>query len=124
MKFMMLMIPAAYRDNKKLDHFRPDPKQLKEMGRFNDKMRIELKVESVNGLLPLSKGARVTFSKGKNTVTDGPSIEAKEVLGGYWIVEAASKEELIEWARRCPAEEGDTLEIRQIASDEDLAPEK
>lgn len=73
-----------------------------------------LKIESLNGLQPLEKGARVSFANGKNTVTDGPFIEAKEVLGGYWMVEATSKEELIKWAQRCPAEEGDIIEIRQL----------
>ena len=52
---------------------------------------------------------------------DGPSIDAKEVLGGYWIVEAPSKEEMVKWARRVPAEDGDTIEIRRIATEEDFA---
>ena len=73
-----------------------------------------VKIISLNGLHPLSTGARVTFRKGKPTVTDGPFIEAKEVLGGYWMVEANSKEELVKWAQRCPADQGDMIEIRQI----------
>ena len=58
--------------------------------------------------------ARVSFAEGKPSVTDGPFIEAKEVLGGYWLLEAPSKEEVVKWARHCPAEKGDTIEIRQI----------
>ena len=55
------------------------------------------------------------------TVTDGPFIETKEVLGGYWLVEAKSKEEIVKWAQRCPADEGDVIEIRQIFEVEDFA---
>jgi hypothetical protein len=73
-----------------------------------------VKILSLNGLHPLNTGARVSFGKGKPTVTDGPFIESKEVLGGYWLVEADSKEELVKWAQRCPADEGDVIEIRQI----------
>ena len=124
MKFMMLMIPGVYHGNKKLDGFKPDPKQMEAMGRFNDEMGKALKIESVNGLLPLSVGARVSFAKRTNTVIDGSSVEAKEVLGGYWIVEAGSKEEVVKWAQRCPAEDGDTIEIRKIATEEDFADKK
>ena len=53
-------------------------------------------------------------------MTDGPFIETKEVLGGYWLVEASSKEEVVKWAQRCPAEEDDTIEIRQIFGPEDF----
>lgn len=124
MKFMMLMIPGVYYGNKKLDGFKPDPKQMEAMGRFNDEMGKALKIESVNGLLPLSVGARVSFAKGANTVIDGSFVEAKEVLGGYWIVEAGSKEEVVKWAQQCPAEVGDTIEIRKIATEEDFADKK
>jgi len=71
-------------------------------------------------LHPLATGARVAFGKSKPTVTDGPFIEAKEVLGGYWMVEANSKEELVKWAQRCPADLGDVIEIRQIFDVADL----
>ena len=121
MQFMMLMIPAAYRGGKAGAGFKPDPKQVEEMGRFNEQLGKALKIESINGLQPLVKGARVSFAKGKPSVTDGQSIEAKEVLGGYWLLDAPSKEEVVKWAQRCPAEEGDTIEIRQIAGPEDFA---
>src|SRR5258708_26329792 len=89
MKFMMLMIPAVYQSGKKVDPgFVPDPKKMEEMGRFNDQMAKTLKIESLNGLHPVTTGARVAFSKGKPTLIDGPFIEAKEVLGGYWMEEA------------------------------------
>ena len=122
MQFMILMIPAGYRDNKKFDKkFVPDPRNLQEMGRFNEELSKQVKLLSLNGLHPLSTGARVYFSQGKATVTDGPFVETKEVLGGYWMVEAYSKEQLVRLMQRCPAEDGDVIEIRQIFSPADFA---
>ena len=123
MQFMMLMIPSVYRGNEKLEGFRPDRKGIEEMARFNEELGKAVKILSLNGLHPLSTGARVSFGGGKPTVTDGPFVETKEVLGGYWLVEADSKEELVKWAQRCPAEEGDVLEIRQVFDEADFATE-
>jgi hypothetical protein len=125
MKFMMLMIPSVYQGGKKVDPgFVPDPKKVEEMGRFNDQMAKALKIESLNGLHPVTTGARVSFSKEKPTLIDGPFIESKEVLGGYWIVEAKSKEEVVKWAQRCPADDGDVIEIRQIFEADDFSIKK
>ena len=121
MEFMMLMIPNVYRGNKKLEGFKPELKDMEAMGRFNEEMGKAVKILSLNGLHPLSTGARVSFGKGKPMLTDGPFIETKEVLGGYWLVEADSKEELVKWALRCPAAEGDVIEIRQVFGAEDFA---
>jgi len=122
MQFMIMMIPAVYRDNKKLDEkFVPDPKKVQEMGRFNEELSKQVKLLSLNGLHPLSTGARVSFSKGKTIVTDGPFVEAKEVLGGYWMVEADSKEQLVRLMQKCPAEDGDVIEIRQVFAPADFA---
>src|SRR3954470_10392727 len=121
MQFMMLMIPNGYRDNKPDAGVVPDPKKLEKMGRFNEEFGKAVTILSVNGLHPLNMGARISFGKGKPKMTDGPFIETKEVLGGYWLVEASSKEELVEWALRCPAEEGDVIEIRQVFDLTDLA---
>jgi hypothetical protein len=121
MHFMMLMIPEVYRGNKPLDPgFVPDAKQIEEMTRFNEEMGKSVTILSLNGLHPLNGGARVAFGKGKPVVTDGPFIEAKEVLGGYWLVEAESQDELVKWAQRCPAMEGDVIEIRQIFGEADF----
>jgi hypothetical protein len=121
MKFMMLMIPAVYQGSKKPPaDFAPDRKKMEEMGRFNEELGKAFTIESINGLHPLAKGARVSFAKGKPSVTDGPFIESKEVLGGYWLVDAPSKEEVVKWAQRCPADDGDTIEIRQIFAPEDF----
>jgi len=125
MKFLMLMIPAIYQGGKTLEPgFVPDPKKIEEMGRYNDELGKAVKILSLNGLHPVTMGARVSFGKGKPTVTDGPFIETKEVLGGYWMVEAGSKEELVKWAQRCPADSGDVIEIRQIFEAEDFSIQK
>ena len=125
MQFMILMIPAGYRDNKKFDKkFVPDSKDLQEMGRFNEELSKQVKLLSLNGLHPLSTGARVSFGKGKATVTDGPFVETKEVLGGYWLVDADSKEQLVGLMQKCPAQDGDVIEIRQIFSAADFATTK
>jgi hypothetical protein len=121
MKFMMLMIPAVYQGGKPMPGFRPDPKKVEEMDRFNKELGKAFTIVSLNGLHPQAMGARVSFAKGKSSVTDGPFIESKEVVGGYWLVEAPSKEEVVKWARRCPADEGDTIEIRQIFGPEIFA---
>jgi len=120
MQFMILMIPAVYRDNRDPGPDFLDPKLLEEMGKFNDWLSKRVELLSLNGLHPLTSGARVSFSNGKATVVDGPFIETKEVLGGYWMVEATSKDELVQLMQNCPAEEGDLIEIRQIFGEEDL----
>lgn len=121
MKFMMLMIPAVYQGGKKPEPgFIPDPKKVEQMGQFNAEMAKSLKLLDLNGLHPPTTGARVAFAKGKATITDGPFIEAKEVLGGYWMVEANSKEDVVKWAAKCPADDGDTIEIRQVFAPEDF----
>ena len=125
MQFMMLMIPAVYQGGKKLDPgFVPDPKKIAEMTRFNEELGQACKILSLNGLHPVNTGARVSFSKGKTAVTDGPFIETKEVLGGYWLIKAPSKAEVVKWAQRCPAEEGDVIESRQVFTEADFAIKK
>jgi hypothetical protein len=68
-------------------------------------------------------GARVSFSGGKPSVTDGPFTEAKEVLGGYWMIQVNSKEEATQWARRCPAQDGDAIEVRQVFEVSEFPPD-
>ena len=125
MQFMMLMIPAVYQGGKKPDPgFVPDPKKVEQMMQFNEELGRVFKILSLNGLHPVSTGARVSFSKGKTTVTDGPFIETKEVLGGYWLIEAPSKAEVVKWTQCCPAEDGDVIEIRQVFDEADFAIKK
>ncbi|MBI1422166.1 MAG: YciI family protein [Gammaproteobacteria bacterium] len=122
MKFMMLMIPAVYQGgNKPGPDFAPDPQKVKQMQQFNEAMGKALTLLDLNGLHPQTTGARVSFAKGQPLITDGPFIEAKEVLGGYWMVEADSKEDVVNWAAKCPADDGDTIEIRQVFGPEDFA---
>lgn len=125
MKYMMLMIPAVYQEGKDPGpDFVPDPEKVEQMTAFNEEMGKALKLLDLNGLHPQGTGARVAFARGEATVTDGPFIEAKEVLGGYWLVEADSKAEVVRWAERCPADDGDVIEIRQIFGPEDFETSK
>ncbi len=84
------------------------------MMKFNEELARAGALITLDGLHPLAKGARVAFPQGKATVTDGPFIEAKEVIGGFWIIQVNSKQDALEWAQRCPAKDGDVIEIRPI----------
>jgi hypothetical protein len=121
MKFMVMMIPNAKAAC--VAGGTPDPKAMLAMGRFNEELAKAGVLLAVDGLKPASKGARVAFAGGKPTVTDGPFAEAREVIGGYWLWQVKSKAEAIEWAKRCPAAEGDVIEIRQIADAHDIGPD-
>ena len=126
MRFQIFMIPAVYqpKNGRNTDpNFAPDPKMMAAMGRFNDELRKAGALLAVDGLLPLTTGARLAFSGGKATVTDGPAIGAQEVVGGYWLMQAASKRQVVDWFKRCPAQDGDTIEIRQVAEMSDFPPE-
>lgn len=97
----------------------PDEQILSEMGKFNDEMVKAGVMLAGEGLQASSKGARVTFSGTKRTVTDGPFTEAKELIAGYWLIQVKSREEAIEWARRAPFQDGE-IEIRQVFELEDF----
>jgi hypothetical protein len=84
------------------------------MMKYNEELQKAGVLLSLDGLQPPSMGARVSFSGGKPKVTDGPFIETKEVLGGYWMIQVNSKQEAIEWASRCPASDNEVIEIRQV----------
>ena len=89
---------------------------------FNEDLQKSGVLLGMDGLHPPSMGARVTFSGGKPKVTDGPFAEAKEVLGGYWIIQAHSLAEAVEWARRAPMADNEMIEIRQIMEISDFEP--
>jgi hypothetical protein len=95
MRFMMIVKPPPYDGT-------PDPKEMAAMGRYNDELRRAGVLLDLNGLESTAKGAKVKFSGNKRTVIDGPFSEAKEVIGGYWIIQVRSKEEALEWAKRIP----------------------
>jgi hypothetical protein len=94
----------------------PSEKMLADMGRFNEEMVKAGVMLAGEGLQPSSKGARIMFTGGKRTVVDGPFAETKELIAGFWLIQVRSKEEAIEWMKRCPCPlEGDAeLEIRQV----------
>lgn len=100
----------------------PDEKLLGDMMKFNEELVKAGVMLAGEGLHPSSKGARVRFSGSKRTVIDGPFAEAKELIAGYWIWQVKSKEEAIEWARRCPNPmPGESeLEIRQVYEADDF----
>ena len=98
MRFMMLMIPKGY--EKAAPGTAPDAKAVADMMKYNESLQKAGVLLALDGLHPPSMGARVTFSGGKPSVTNGPFAEAQEVLGGYWMIQVKSKEEAIEWASR------------------------
>jgi hypothetical protein len=112
MRFMMLMIPKGY--EKAAPGTMPDAKAVAAMMKYNESLQKAGVLLALDGLHPPSMGARVSFSGGKPKVTDGPFTEAKEILGGYWMIQVKSKAEAIEWASRCPASENEVIEIRQV----------
>jgi hypothetical protein len=112
MRFMMLMIPKGYESAS--PGTMPDAKAVAAMMKYNEELQKAGVLLALDGLHPPSVGARVTFAGGKPKVTDGPFAEAKEVLGGYWMIQVKSKEEAIEWAKRCPASGNETIEVRQV----------
>ena len=98
----------------------PDAEGVAAMMKYNEELQKAGILLALDGLHPPSMGARVTFAGGKPKVTDGPFAEAKEVLGGYWMIRVKSKAEAIEWAKRCPAGPNETIEVRQVQEMEDF----
>ena len=112
MRFMMLMIPKGY--EQAAPGAMPDAKAVAAMMKYNETLQKAGVLLALDGLHPPSMGARVSFPGGRPVVKDGPFAEAKEVVGGYWMIQVASREEAIEWAKRCPGGENETIEIRQV----------
>jgi hypothetical protein len=112
MRFMMLMIPLGYETAP--PDVKLDPERVAAMMKYNQALKDAGVLITLDGLHPPSMGARVSFAGGKPVVTDGPFTEAKEVLGGYWMIDVKSREEAIGWAKRCPASGNEIIEIRQV----------
>src|SRR5205807_649295 len=112
MRFMMLMIPKGY--EKAEPGTMPDAKAVAAMMKYNESLQKAGVLLALDGLHPPSMGARVSFSGGKPKVTDGPFAEAKEIVGGYWMIQVKSREEALEWAKRCPASDNEVIEVRQV----------
>ena len=121
MRFMMLMIPKGYETA--APGTLPDPKAVEAMMKYNEALQKAGVLVALDGLHPPSTGARVSFKGGKATVTDGPFAEAKEVLGGYWMIRVNSRAEAIEWAKQIPGSDNEIVEIRQVQEMEDFTPE-
>jgi hypothetical protein len=112
MRFMMLMIPKGYENA--APGTMPDAEAVAAMMKYNESLQKAGVLLALDGLHPPSMGARVSFAGGKPQVTDGPFSEAKEVVGGYWMIQVKSRAEAIEWAKRCPGSPNETIEIRQV----------
>jgi hypothetical protein len=121
MRFMMLMIPLGYETAP--PDVQLDPERVSAMMKYNEALKEAGVLVTLDGLHPPSMGARVSFASGKPVVTDGPFTEAKEVLGGYWMINVKSKAEAIAWAQRCPASNNEIIEIRQVQEMSDFSPE-
>ena len=121
MRFMLLMIPKGYESA--APGTAPDAASVAAMMKFNQSLQQAGVLLALDGLHPPSMGARVSFEGGKPRVTDGPFAEAKEVLGGYWLIQVRSKEEAVAWASRCPAGENEVIEVRQVQELADFPPE-
>jgi hypothetical protein len=97
----------------------PSSEMLAEMGKYNDKLIEAGMMLAGEGLHPTSKGMRVKFDHGKTTVTDGPFTETKELVAGFWILKAKSREDVLDWVKRIPFEDGE-VEVRQVFETEDF----
>jgi len=110
MRFMMLMIPNIPAQ----EDWTPDAEAVAGMMRYNEELTKAGVLLALDGLHPPATGARVSYGEGGVTVKDGPFTEAKEVIGGYWLIDVSSREEAVEWARRIPGAPGDIVEVRQV----------
>jgi hypothetical protein len=124
----MFMIPRVYQPDAPAgqragEGFTPPADAVARMMKYNEELAKAGVLVSLDGLQPLVKGARVAFSSGNPTVTDGPFVEAKEVVGGFWMIQTKSKEEALEWVKRCPAADGDVVELRQVFEMSDFPPD-
>ncbi len=121
MRFMMLVIPKAY-ETATAD-FVPPAELVAKMTKYNESLEKAGVLLSLDGLHPPAKAARVEFGRDRSHVVDGPFAESKELIGGYWVIQARSREEAIEWAKRAPMLEGDIIEVRQIQEIDEFPPD-
>jgi len=114
MRFMMFMYPGISEEE-----WQPSAEDVAAMSRYNEELRKAGMLLSLDGLHPPAEGGSVSFADGTATITDGPFTEAKEVVGGYWLIQARSKEEALEWASRCPGENC-RIEVRRVFEMDDF----
>ena len=123
MRFMMLMIPRVYQGAEGANvasDFAPSADAVRKMTRFNERLAHAGVLIALDGLHPPAKGVRVQFRQGEVQVSDGAFTGSSGVLGGYWMIQAGSLQDAVEWARQCPAGDGDVVEIRQVFDDSDF----
>lgn len=118
MRFMMIVIPKGYESAS--PNAVPTAEMVAKMMEYNKSLQQAGVLLALDGLLPPSTAARVSWTDGKVTVTDGPFAEAKEAIGGYWIIQVHSREEAIEWAKRVPSMGDGIIEVRQIQEMDDF----
>ena len=119
MKFMVIVKASAASEA----GIMPSEKLFTDMGNFNEELVKAGVMLAGEGLMPSAKGARIRFNGNQRTVIDGPFTETKELVAGFWLIEVGSKEEAIEWFKRCPNphEDGESeIEIRQIFGPDDF----
>ena len=120
MRFMMMVIPKGY-ETATADAA-PSAEAVARMMEYNKSLQKAGVLLGLDGLFPPSTGARVSYTDGKATVKDGPFAEAKEAIGGYWIIQVRSREEAIEWAKRAPMANNEIIEVRQVYEMGDFPP--
>ena len=116
--FVRLLGRSSCRGN-----FVPPVELIAKMGKFNQSLTAAGVLLSLDGLHPPATGTRVTFGGGKPRTIDGPFTESKELIGGYWMIQARSKDEAVEWARRAPMQDGDMIEVRQVQEMSEFPPD-
>lgn len=121
MRFMMLVIPKGYESSE--PGAVPTAEAVAEMMKYNQALQQAGVLLALDGLHPPSEGTRVTWEGAKVTVTDGPFAEAKEAIGGYWLIQVKSKDEAIAWAKRVPSSADGTIEIRQVQEMDEFPPD-
>ena len=121
MRFMLLVIPKGYETA--APDVMPDAKGVERMMQYNEDLAKAGILLSLDGLHPPSAGVRVSYQGGKPKVTDGPFAEAKECVGGYWMIQVKSQEEAIEWAKRAPMGDNEIIEVRRVHEMSDFPPD-
>jgi hypothetical protein len=119
MRFMMLIYPGAKAEAGVM----PDETTIAGMMKYNAELAKAGVLLALDGLQPSSKGARIVKASGKRQVIDGPFSETKEIVGGYWLIQVKSREEAVQWASRCPIEDGQMIELRQVFEMADFGPD-
>lgn len=117
MRFMVIVKPSKECE----PGVTPDEQFMAEMGKYNEELMKAGVMLALEGLHPRSEGARVRFSGTQRTVTDGPFVESKELIGGYWLWQLESQEAAIKWLKRAPFNDGTEVEIRQLYEAEDFS---